>query len=64
MEAIAAIRAHEAENGLPGVPILVLSADDRAESRQTILAHGASGFIAKPVDPARLIAILDEASAR
>jgi signal transduction histidine kinase/DNA-binding response OmpR family regulator len=62
MEAIAAIRAHEAENGLPGVPILVLSADDRAESRQKILAHGASGFIAKPVDPARLIAILDEAA--
>lgn len=64
MEAIAAIRTHEAENGLPGVPILVLSADDRAESRQTILAHGASGFISKPVDPTRLIAILDEAAAR
>ncbi|MFN3764934.1 MAG: response regulator [Aliihoeflea sp.] len=64
IEAIAAIRSHEAQNGLPGVPILVLSADDRAESRQTILAHGASGFITKPVDPARLIALLDDAASR
>ena len=63
-QAIAAIRAHEVENGLPSVPILVLTADDRAESRQTILALGASGVIAKPVDPARLIAILDETAAR
>lgn len=63
MEAITAIRAHEALNGLPSVPILVLTADDRAESRQKILMHGASGFIAKPVDPARLVAILDEVAA-
>lgn len=64
MTAIARIRDHERGQDLPSIPILVLTADDRSESRQTILAHGASGFITKPVDPARLIAAMDEVAVR
>jgi signal transduction histidine kinase/CheY-like chemotaxis protein len=61
LEAIEAIRAHEIANGLPRVPIIVLTADERAEIRDGMLAGGANGVLAKPVDPERLIAVLDEA---
>jgi CheY-like chemotaxis protein/nitrogen-specific signal transduction histidine kinase len=59
MEAIAEIRAHEAENGLPRVPIFVLTADERAETGRAMLESGADGVLAKPVDPEKLIATLE-----
>jgi len=59
MEAIAAIRAHESANGLPPVPIIVLTADERAEISEAMLARGANGVLAKPVDPEHLISALE-----
>ncbi|TKT82628.1 ATP-binding protein [Aquamicrobium sp. LC103] len=55
LDAIAHIRKFEEAKGLSPVPILVLSADSQEKTRHGVLAHGASGFVTKPVDPQALI---------
>lgn len=55
LDAIAAIRRHEEETGLAPIPIMVLSADSQEKTRHSVLAHGASGFITKPLDPDALV---------
>ncbi|MGQ2904521.1 MAG: ATP-binding protein [Neoaquamicrobium sediminum] len=51
LDAIAHIRKHEEAKGLPAMPILVLSADSQEKTRHGVIAHGATGFLTKPVDP-------------
>jgi PAS domain S-box-containing protein len=63
LDAIAAIRRHEEETGLPPIPIMVLSADGQEKTRQLVLAHGASGFLTKPLDPHRLTLSVQEQAA-
>ncbi|OQM76154.1 PAS domain-containing hybrid sensor histidine kinase/response regulator [Manganibacter manganicus] len=63
LDAIAAIRRHEEENRLPPIPIMVLSADSQEKTRQLVLAHGASGFLTKPLDPHRLTLSVQEQAA-
>ncbi|WP_214476173.1 PAS domain-containing hybrid sensor histidine kinase/response regulator [Mesorhizobium sp. dw_380] len=55
LDAIAAIRRHEEETSAPPVPIMVLSADSQEKTRHAVLAHGASGFVTKPLDPDALV---------
>jgi len=55
LDAIAAIRRHEEETAVPPVPIMVLSADSQEKTRHAVLAHGASGFVTKPLDPEALV---------
>jgi CheY-like chemotaxis protein len=63
LDAIAAIRRHEEETGSTPVPIMVLSADSQERTRHTVLAHGASGFVTKPLDPEALVrAVAEQAS--
>jgi len=59
LDAIVLIRKSEEERGLPPVPILVLTADGQEKTRHEVLAHGASGFVTKPVDPARLVEAIE-----
>ena len=63
LDAIALIRKFEDEKGLPAMPIMVLSADSQEKTRHGVLAHGASGFITKPIDPAQLVAAIEEQAA-
>ena len=63
LDAIAAIRRHEEENNLPPIPIMVLSADSQEKTRHAVLAHGASGFITKPLDAASLLRSVAERAA-
>ena len=64
LDAIALIRKHEEEKGLPAIPIMVLSADSQESTRHTVLAHGATGFVTKPLDPHALLeAVQDQAAA-
>jgi len=63
LDAIALIRKFEDEKGLPAMPIMVLSADSQEKTRHGVLAHGASGFISKPIDPAQLVAAIEEQAA-
>jgi signal transduction histidine kinase/ActR/RegA family two-component response regulator len=60
MDAIAAIRASEEERSSPPTPILVLTADGQAETEAAARGVGATGFITKPVDPFRLLDIVEE----
>lgn len=60
MDAIAHIRRHEEARDLLPVPILVLSADNQETTRHSVLAHGATGFLTKPLDPQALIAAVQE----
>ncbi|MCV3207438.1 response regulator [Mesorhizobium sp. YC-39] len=55
LDAIAAIRRYEEETAAPPVPIMVLSADSQEKTRHAVLAHGASGFVTKPLDPDALV---------
>ncbi|RIK83485.1 MAG: hybrid sensor histidine kinase/response regulator, partial [Hyphomicrobiales bacterium] len=55
LEAIALIRRHEQDSGMAAVPILVLSADGQEKTRHGVIAHGATGFLTKPVDPRAMI---------
>ncbi|NGN43287.1 response regulator [Mesorhizobium sp. CGMCC 1.15528] len=63
LDAIAAIRRHEEETGTTPVPIMVLSADSQEKTRHAVLAHGASGFVTKPLDPAALVQAVSEHAA-
>jgi PAS domain S-box-containing protein len=60
LDAIAAIRRYEEEVGVPPVPIMVLSADSQEKTRHAVLAHGASGFVTKPLDPDALVRVVEE----
>ena len=62
-EAIRHIRRHEEEQGLRPVPILALTADSQSETREAVLADGATGFLTKPVDPGELSRIIADARA-
>jgi PAS domain S-box-containing protein len=55
LDAIAAIRRHEESLAMPPIPIMVLSADSQEKTRHAVLAHGASGFVTKPLDPDVLV---------
>lgn len=63
MDAIAAIRRYEEETGVAPIPIMVLSADSQEKTRHAVLAHGASGFVTKPLDPDALVHAVQEQAA-
>lgn len=60
IDAISLIRRHEESKGLPGVAILVLTADGQHSTRKSVSAHGADGFVVKPLDPGQLVATVEE----
>jgi PAS domain S-box-containing protein len=55
LDAIAHIRKYEESKGIAPIPILVLSADSQEKTRHGVIAHGATGFLTKPVDPQTMI---------
>ncbi len=59
LDAITLIRKHEEARGLAPMPILVLSADNQESTRHGVIAHGASGFLTKPIDPQAMIAAVE-----
>jgi signal transduction histidine kinase/CheY-like chemotaxis protein len=61
VEATAAIRALEAERGLPAIPILALSANVMSHQVKEYLDAGMNGFIPKPIEAAKLFAAIDAA---
>lgn len=64
LDAIALIRRAEDETGAMPVSILVLSADSQETTRHSVLAHGASGFLVKPLDPEALVRAVEEQATR
>jgi CheY-like chemotaxis protein len=61
VEATAAIRGHEAAEGLAAIPILALSANVMSHQVKEYLAAGMTGFIPKPIEAAKLFAAIEEA---
>ncbi len=55
IEMIGRLRGHERRLDVPSVPIIVLTADKRDESRRQVLLNGANRVMLKPVDPIRLL---------
>ncbi|HTO33928.1 MAG TPA: ATP-binding protein [Pararhizobium sp.] len=53
------IRADEQQAGGKPVPVIVLTSDTQAETRQRLLAAGASAVLSKPADPKALTAEID-----
>ncbi|MFC3205690.1 ATP-binding protein [Aquamicrobium soli] len=60
LDAISIVRRHEEDRGLPPLPIMVLSADSQENTRHRVLAHGASGFLTKPLDPEALVLAVEQ----
>ncbi len=63
LDAIAAIRVGEDELGLTPIPIYALTADGQAGVESAVRAIGGNGYVTKPVDPLRLVTIVEEAVA-
>ena len=62
-KAAISIRALEAERGAPATPILALSANVMRHQVDEYLAAGMTGFVAKPIEMAALIAAMERALA-
>ena len=52
--AVSRIREHERASGLARLPVIILSADGGADTRDRLLAAGADAYLEKPVDPEML----------
>jgi PAS domain S-box-containing protein len=63
LDAINAVRRHEEAENLSPIPILVLSADGQERTRHHVIAHGASGFVLKPLDPDDLVRAVETQAA-
>ena len=42
------------EEGAGEIPIFVLTADEKSETKAQCMESGANGFLTKPLDPAKL----------
>ena len=60
LEAICAIRAHEAAVVRPRCPILIVTADAFAEDRRRCIAAGCDRFLPKPISKDTLLAVFKE----
>ncbi|NJN44450.1 MAG: response regulator, partial [Anaerolineae bacterium] len=57
IEAVHAIRKLEKRAKGRKMPIMMLTADEQAEARAESGKAGADGFLTKPIDPERLVAV-------
>ncbi len=57
--ALQEIRETEKANGYPILPIFILTADEKADTRENALQLGATGFLTKPLDPEKLLTAAD-----
>ena len=59
LDALRNIRLRESENGGRTLPVYILTADEQEESRKSALSNGASGFLTKPLDPEKLLKLIE-----
>jgi two-component system chemotaxis response regulator CheY len=62
MDGIAFIREARALASCKATPILVLTTETSDEKKTQARAAGATGWIVKPFDPAKLLAVIDKVS--
>lgn len=59
IEATKRIRDNE-QDPPAGIPIVAVTADAQYHHKTAVEAHGMTGYIAKPISPGELIALIDE----
>ncbi|MEM7426088.1 MAG: response regulator [Pseudomonadota bacterium] len=59
VEATQAIREYEAQQGLPKVPIVALTAHALRGDRESLLEQGLDDYVAKPVSPEKLKSVIE-----
>jgi CheY-like chemotaxis protein len=57
--ALKEIRDIEQKNDYPQLPIFILTADEKADTRDKALHLGATGFLTKPLEPEKLLTAAD-----
>lgn len=62
--ALKEIREIEQNNNYPQLPIYILTADEKADTRDKALRLGASGFLTKPLEPEKLLTAADSVPAK
>ncbi|RAK57758.1 ATP-binding protein [Phenylobacterium deserti] len=63
LTAIRAIRQRQADEGLPPIPIIAVSANAMTHQVEEAVSAGADAHVAKPIDPAALLAAIAELAA-
>lgn len=61
MDALRQIREMEQISGKHPLPVFILTADEQSETREKAKAAGASGFLTKPLSPAHILKIANDA---
>ena len=59
LDALQKIRAIETQNNSKQLPIFILTADEKADTRDKALKLGATGFLTKPLEPEKLLSAAD-----
>lgn len=59
LDALQEIRAIEKENNSAQLPIFILTADEKIDTRDKALQLGATGFLTKPLEPEKLLTAAD-----
>jgi len=61
LDAMKEIRSAEKANGKASVPIFILTADEKIDTRDSALQNGATGFLTKPLDPTKILTAAESA---
>ncbi len=61
LDALQEIRKIEKELNQPEIPIFILTADEKEDTRDKALIMGANGFLTKPLEPEKLLTAADGA---
>jgi len=64
LDALQDIRQAEQANKYTQLPIFILTADEKLDTRDKALKLGATGFLTKPLEPEKLLAAADNALAK
>lgn len=62
LDALIKIRSIEKENSTVKLPIFILTADEKVDTRDKAIKLGATGFLTKPLEPKKLLSAADNVS--
>lgn len=63
LDALREIRSREANNNDKNIPIFILTADEKADTRDNAVKQGANDFLTKPLNPQKILAAIDSTPA-
>lgn len=59
LNALCDIRKRESETFKARIPVFILTADEKADTREKAIELGANGFLTKPLDPKKILDTID-----